>query len=147
LDNRDYNIKLQQDIELAIDCFFVNKNVFFANYSTKICFTVSHITKSICGKLFIQHTRFTFRHGFRIVVLSGDHEFAALRDLAANHPTMLELNWVAASQHRGLIEQNICFLKEKICSLHHSLPFEKVPVIMVACMVLHVANFFNGFPC
>jgi hypothetical protein len=36
-------IKLQQDVELAIDCFFVNIHVFFT-YSTKICFTsVTHI--------------------------------------------------------------------------------------------------------
>ncbi len=32
-------IKLQQDVELAIDCFFVNKHIFFTTYSTKICFT------------------------------------------------------------------------------------------------------------
>ena len=32
-------IKLHQEVELAIDCFFVNKHVFFTTYSTKICFT------------------------------------------------------------------------------------------------------------
>ncbi len=44
-------IKLQQDVELAIDCFFVIKHIFFTTYSTKICFTmVSHLgfrTKTI----------------------------------------------------------------------------------------------------
>jgi hypothetical protein len=29
-------IKLQQDVKLAIDCFFVNKHVFFTTLSTKI---------------------------------------------------------------------------------------------------------------
>ncbi len=57
-----------------------------------------------------------------------------------------ELHWAAASQHCGLIEQNIRFLMEKICSLHHSLPFEMVPGIMVVCMVLHIIKFVNGFP-
>ena len=32
-------IKLHRDVELAIDCFFVNKHVFFTTFSTKICFT------------------------------------------------------------------------------------------------------------
>jgi len=32
-------IKLHQDVELAIDCFFVNKHVFFTTISTKISFT------------------------------------------------------------------------------------------------------------
>jgi hypothetical protein len=37
-------IKLQQDVELAIDVFFINKHAFFTKYSTKICFTtVTHI--------------------------------------------------------------------------------------------------------
>jgi hypothetical protein len=37
-------IKLQQDVELAITCFFVNKQIFFTTYSTKICFTtVTHL--------------------------------------------------------------------------------------------------------
>ncbi len=84
--------------------------------------------------------------GFKIVVLSGDHEFAALSELAGNLPSALRLNWAAASQHCGLIEQNIRFLKEKICSLRYSLPFEWVPGVMVVRMVLHINKFVNGFP-
>jgi hypothetical protein len=53
---------------------------------------------------------------------------------------------VAASQHCGLIELNIRFLKEMIRSLRHSLPFERVPGIMVVPMVLHIVEFVNGFP-
>jgi hypothetical protein len=85
--------------------------------------------------------------GFRIAVLSGDHEFAALSDLAANLPTAPKLNWKAASQHCGLIEWNSHILKEKIHSFCHSLPFEMVPGIMVICMVLHIVKFVNGFMC
>jgi hypothetical protein len=65
--------------------------------------------------------------------------------LAANLPTAPELNWAAASQHCGLIEQNIRFLKEKIHSLSHSLPFEMVPGIIVFHIVLHIVKFVNGF--
>ncbi len=59
---------------------------------------------------------------------------------------MPRLDWAAASQHCGLIERNIRFLKEKIRSLRHSVPFERVPGIMVVRMVLHVVKFVNGFP-
>jgi hypothetical protein len=61
-------------------------------------------------------------------------------------PTTPSMDWAAASQHCGLIEQNIRFLKEKIHSLHHSLPFERVPGIMVVHMVLHIVKFVNEFP-
>jgi hypothetical protein len=36
---------LQQDVELANDCFLVNKHIFFTTFSTKICFTTTtHLT-------------------------------------------------------------------------------------------------------
>ena len=39
-------IKLHKDVELVIDCFFVNKHIFFTTFSTKICFTmITHLTK------------------------------------------------------------------------------------------------------
>ncbi len=44
------------------------------------------------------------------------------------------------------MEQNICFLKEKTRSIRQSLPFERVPGIMVVRMVLHIVKFVNGFP-
>ncbi len=55
--------------------------------------------------------------GFRIVVIAGDHEFASISELVVQLPPAPKLDWAAASQHCGLIERNIRFLKEKICSL------------------------------
>jgi hypothetical protein len=80
-------------------------------------------------------------------VISGDQEFAALNASTTVLPTAPCFDWAAASQHCGIIEWNILFLKEKICSLHHSLPFTMVPGIMVVHMVLHIIKFLNGFPC
>jgi hypothetical protein len=72
--------------------------------------------------------------GFRIVVIAGDHELASISELVAQLPTAPKLDWVAASQHCELIERNIRFLKENIRFLCHSLPFERVPGIMVVRM-------------
>jgi hypothetical protein len=127
----------------------VNKHIFFTTYSTKMCFTtVTHAV--LCHKEYMWEAlhltyKMYFLRGFCIVVLSGDHEFAVLSDLAANLPTAPKLNWAAASLHCGLIEQNIHFIKEKIHSLCHSLPFKMVPGIMVVRMVLHIVKFVNGF--
>jgi hypothetical protein len=144
-------IKLQQDVELAIDIFFINKHAFFTTYSTKICFTmVTHILarhkEHIWEALYLTYKMYTLR-GFRIVVFSGDHEFPALSELAGNLPGAPNLNWTAASQHCGLIERNIRFFKEKICFFRLSLPFERVLGIMVVRMVLHIIKFVNGFSC
>jgi hypothetical protein len=45
--------------------------------------------------------------GFHITVISGDQEFAALNALTTVLPTAPCLDWVAASQHFGLIKRNI----------------------------------------
>jgi hypothetical protein len=131
--------------------FFVNKHVFFTTYNTEICFTaVTHVVsrhKEYIWEALHSTFKMYLLQGFHIVVLSGNHKFAALSDLAANLPlpTVPELNWVVASQHCGLLEQNIHFLKEKIHSLRHSLPFELVPGITVVHVVLHIVKFVNDF--
>jgi hypothetical protein len=87
-----------------------------------------------------------FLCGFHIVVIKGDHEFASISDVVVGLPTSPRLDWAAALQHCGLIERNVRFLKEKIRSLCHSLPFERVPGIMVVRMVLHdIVKFVNNF--
>jgi hypothetical protein len=85
-------------------------------------------------------------HGFKIVVIRGDQEFASISELIVGLPTTPKLDWAAASQHCDLIERNIRFLKEEVRSLCHSLPYERVPAIMIVQMVLHVVKFVNGFP-
>jgi hypothetical protein len=85
------------------------------------------------------------RQGLHITVISGDQEFAVLNALTIVLPIAPHLDWDAASQHCGLIEHNIHFLKENICLLCHSLPFMTIPSIMVIRMVLHIITFVNGF--
>jgi hypothetical protein len=69
-------IKLQQDVKLAIDIFFISKHAFFNTYSTKICFTmVTHILTRQKEHLWeALHSTYKMHmlRGFSIVVLSGD---------------------------------------------------------------------------
>jgi hypothetical protein len=88
-----------------------------------------------------------FLCGLRIVVIKNDHTFTSSSDLVLGLPTLPRLDWSAASEHCGLIEQNICFLKEKVCFIYHSLPFERVTRHhMKVRMVLHIVMFVNGIP-
>ncbi len=116
--------------------------------SMKICFTTvtqfAYRTKSLVWEALHATYKMYLLRGFRIVVIAGDHEFASISDLVVQLPTAPKSDWAAASQHCGLIEQNIRFLKEKIRSLCHSLPFERVPGIMVIHMVLHIVIFLGA---
>ena len=84
--------------------------------------------------------------GFHIVEIAGNGEFAWIADQVASLPTNKILNLAAASEHVGLIECNIHFLKEKTRLIHHSLPFKHIPVLMLIRMVLHTVQFINSFP-
>jgi hypothetical protein len=78
-------IKFQQDVELAIDCFFVNKHVFFTTFSTNICFaTITHLTsrsKDVIWVALEATYKMYLLHGFCIVVIKCDHKFAAISDI------------------------------------------------------------------
>ena len=122
-------IKLHQDVELAINVFFINKYIFFTTFSTKNFFTtITHLTfctkKLILEALLATYKMYLIR-GFRIIIIKGDHEFNSVSDLAATLPTTPDLDWAAAVQHCGLIKRNIQFIKEKVRSVRHSLPLNE----------------------
>ena len=104
-------IKLQQAVELAINCFFVNKHIFFTTYSTKICFTmVTHLgfrRKALIWEALHATYKMYLLRGFQIIVVAGDQEFNLISHLIVNLSAAPKIDWVAASQHCGLIERNI----------------------------------------
>jgi hypothetical protein len=110
-------IKLHQEVELAIDCFFVNKHIFSTTYSTKICFTtvtdLNNCAKEVIWAPLHAMYKVYLLRGFKIVVIRGDQEFASISELVVGLPATPRLDWAAASQHCGLIEWNTRFLKEK----------------------------------
>ncbi len=91
-------IKLQQDVELAIDCFFLNKHVFFTKFSIKICFSlITHLTSRSKNVIWVAiEATYKMYHlrGFRnvVVVIKGDHKFAAIRDMVVVLPTILSMD-------------------------------------------------------
>jgi hypothetical protein len=115
-----------------------------------ICFTtvthlVNHKVVEVWAVMHKIYQMYMLR-GFHIVEIAGDREFAWIADQVASLPTNPMLNLAAASEHVGLIERIIRFLKEKTRSIHHSLPFQRVPALMLIRMVLHSVQFMNSFP-
>jgi hypothetical protein len=90
------------------------------------------------------------RQGFHITVISGDQEFSVLNHLTTDLLTTPFLNWVAASQHCGLIECKIRFFEREASfalpqsTVHNDTRHYGCPVVH---MVLHIINFVNRFPC
>ncbi len=143
-------LQLQQKVCIGIDIFFVNGHIFFKTYSRKICFTtVTHLINHKVSEVWpAMHKIYQMYmlHGFHIVKLAGDGELAWIADQVASLPPNPVLDLATASQHVGLIERNIRFLKEKTWLICHSLPFERIPALMLVHMVLHSAQLMNSFP-
>ncbi len=92
-------------------------DIFFLTYSRKICFTtVTHLTNHKVSEVWVAMHKMYWMYmlcGFHIVEIAGDGEFAWIADQVASLPTNPVLDLATASQHVGLIERNIRFLKEK----------------------------------
>ncbi len=120
-------------------------------FSRKICFTtITHLINDKESEVWTAMQKIYqiyMLRGFHIVEIAGDGEFAWIADQVAPLPTTPILNLAAASKYVGLVEQNICFLKEKTCSICHSLPFECILALMLVCMVLYSVQFMSSFPC
>jgi hypothetical protein len=130
--------------------FFVNGHICFMMHSRKICFTtVTHLTNHKVSEVWAAMQKICQLYmlcRFHIVEIAGDGEFAWIVDQVTSLPTAPILNLAAASKHVGLDERNICFLKEKTCSICHFPPFERIPALMSVCMVLYTVQFMNSFP-
>jgi hypothetical protein len=143
-------LQLQQKVCLSINIFFLNGHIFFMMFSRKICFTtvthlINHKVSEVWAAMHKIYQMYMLRE-FHIVQIAGDGEFAWIADQVTSLPTTPILNSAAASKHVGLVERNICFLKEKTRSIRHSLPFECIPVQMLVRMVLYIVQFMNSFP-
>jgi hypothetical protein len=115
-----------------------------------ICFTtvthlINHKVIEVWAAMHKIYQMYMLR-GFHIVDIAGNGEFAWITNQVSSLPTNPILNLAAALEHVGLIECNIHFLKEKTHSIHHSLPFERIPALMLILMVLHTVQFMNSFP-
>jgi hypothetical protein len=108
-------LQLQQKVCIGIDISCVNGYIFFMTYSRKICFTtVTHLINQTVSEVWAAMHKIYQMYmlcRFHIVELAGDREFAWIADQVASLPTTPILTLAATSEHVGLVEWNVCFLK------------------------------------
>ena len=146
---RDF-LKLNKRVLLVVDIFFVNRVVFFLTYSRKITYTaVSHLTSRKLEQVltaFKSIYNFYRQRGYPITEVHADNEFAPLRDAVNATTGGPVFNLASANEHVPDIERRIRVVKERVRSIRHSLPFKKIPQLMVICLVIHVIRQLNYFP-
>jgi hypothetical protein len=148
--NVPYNIiKQYKDITLLFDIMFVNKIAFLVSVSRHLRFGTTYRLASrqtgVVGKALVGVIKFYRQRGFRIREChDGDGEFEPLHaDLA---DAQAQLNITAEDEHVPEVERYIHTIKERTQATYNTLPFKRIPGIMIMEMV-HAGNFWlNMFP-
>jgi hypothetical protein len=143
-------MKLHKEVLLTTDIFFVNKIPFFLTLSRKICFTaVNHLadrTVPQIFKAFKEMYQYYLERGFHIKTVHADVEFAPLKPLIESIPGGPMVNLASANEHVPEIERRIRVVKERWQAIRHSLPYERIPKLMMIHIVLNVVKLLNLFP-
>jgi hypothetical protein len=143
-------LKLHLESFLAADVFFVNKIPFFLTLSRKTCFTaVSHLANrkvETIFKAFEETRKFYLHRGFKITTVHADGEFAPPKALTQAMPGGPRVNLASSSDDVPEIERRIRVAKERCRSARHSLPFNKIPKLMVIYVVFLSLKPLDHFP-
>jgi hypothetical protein len=140
-------IKLHKDVTLCFDLMYVNRIVFLVTVSQKIRFGTTERLLSrnsdVVGKALITVMLFYRQRGFRVKECHGDGEFEALRAKIADAGAAL--NVTSEAEHVPEIERYIRTVKERARGAYNTVPFKKLPGVMIVKMV-HWGFWLTMFP-
>jgi hypothetical protein len=144
-------INLHKRVFLTADLFFVNKIPFFLTYSRKICCTyVTHLENrkvTTIFKSFVKTYRYYKQHGFDIESVHADGEFGPLQAMINEHmPNGPFVNLATTNEHVPEIERRIQVVKERTRAVRHSLPYKRIPHLLMIWIVFGCVRMLNFFP-
>jgi hypothetical protein len=115
-----------------------------------MCFsTVNHLANRKVDSIFqaFKEThKFHLQRDFQITAVHADGEFAPLQALTQAMPGGPRVNLASANKHVPKIERRIRVVKVRCRSARHSLPFNKVPKLLVIHIVFGSVKLLNHFP-
>ena len=143
-------LKLHKEVFLMADIFFINKIPFFLMLSHMIYFmAVNHLanrTMSEIFKAFKEIYQYYLHRGFCITTMHADGEFEPLKLLIEALPGGLHVNLASMNEHVPEIEWCIRVIKEHARATCHSMPFSRIPKLLVIHIVLKSIKLLNFFP-
>jgi hypothetical protein len=133
-------------VVLAVDVMFVNHVPFLVSVARGLNFitveyTITGTEKALASC--IKHIMDLYsRGGFQVGTVLMDNEFESLRSLIP----ILSINTTAAKEHVPDVERRIRLIKERGRGIVNTLPFKKLPRIVIIELIYHVVLWLNGFP-
>jgi hypothetical protein len=139
-------LEQHQLVMLAADVMFVNGVPFLVSVARGLNLVTTKFTPSCTAKqLAAGITRMIdlyARGGFQVGTVLMDNEFKKLRNLVP----ILAINTTAAREHVPEVERKIRLIKERGRGILNTLPFKKMPRLILIELIYHVVLWLNAFP-
>ncbi len=139
-------LERHQRVTLAVDIMFVNGVPFLVSMARGLnLVTAEHMQTRTAKQLAVGIVRVMdlySRGGFQVGTVFMDNEFKKLRNLVP----VLAVNTTAAKEHVPEVERRIQLIKERGRGILNTLPFKKMPQIMLIELIYHVVLWLNAFP-
>jgi Reverse transcriptase (RNA-dependent DNA polymerase)/Zinc knuckle len=141
-------LSLYRAVTLCVDIMYVNKLPFLVTISRHIKFATIEllsnrqegtIGKSITGVMQLYGSR-----GFLVTMAHADGEFEGIRGQLASNGS--GLNICSADEHVPEVERFIRTVKERARCMYHSVPFLRLPALMIKELVTACVFWLNMFP-
>ena len=135
-----------KDVTLSIDCFYVQGLPFLHTISRKLKFrtvlplekkTKACLLAGILAVLNMYQAR-----GFDVITIHADIQFECL----VNELLPIRLNLTAHDDHVGEVERSIRTIKERVRADVHSMPFNRLPRLLIIELVRRSILVLNQFP-
>ena len=138
-------LELHQLVMLAVDVMFVDGVPFLVSVARGLNLVTAEFTPSQTAKqLAAGITRMIdlyARGGFQVGTVLMDNEFEKLQNLVP----ILAINTTAAKEHVPEVERKIRLIKERGRGILNTLPFKKMPRLMLIELVYHMVLWLNAF--
>jgi hypothetical protein len=135
-----------KNVTICIDIMFINKIPFLLTTSRGLHFgTVENLNNrrvpTICKALDKVRAQYT-RRGFRVTAIHADPEFMPLQAAIGQ----VQFNFCAQNEHVPEIERYIRTVKDRVRSSYNSLPYSRIPRLMIIRLVANAVFWLNAFP-
>jgi hypothetical protein len=142
-------IQAQKNVTLDMDGLTVNTQKFLTTISRKLYYrTAHHVTSRTTEsyKTAVDSLVGVYNHGgFILEEIHADNEFRPLMEsLSQTHN--IAMNFANPQEHVPRAERNNRVIKERVRSVYHRLPYERIPRIMVHYLVTESTKKLNFFP-
>jgi hypothetical protein len=139
-------LEQHQWVTLAVNIMFVNGVPFLVSVARGLnLVTAEHMPSRTAKQLAVGIVLIMdlyLRGGFQVGTVLMDNEFKKLCNLVP----VLAVNTTAAKEHVPEVERRIRLIKERGRGILNTLPFKKMPQIMLIELIYHVVLWLNAFP-